>query len=56
MKKWTIKLKAENEDEAITYLNFLLNSFKAADMLNQPLHHVFANDRKIGSQIICKSK
>ena len=54
MNKWKIILKAKDEDEAITYLTFLLNSFKAANQLNEPLRHVYGGDKDNKSKIICK--
>jgi len=56
MKKWTIKLDAKDEDEAVTYLTFLLNSFKAAAQLKEPLRHVYGGDMDSKSKIICKKR
>lgn len=56
MDKWKITIKAKNEDEVVTYLKCLLNSFKAAVLLNQPLDHMFASDMDGKSKIICKKK
>jgi hypothetical protein len=54
MKKWEIKIKAVDLDEAITFLKIVLSSFEAAKKLDLPMTSASADDPKDGSSITCK--
>jgi hypothetical protein len=54
MKTWNIKIKAKDEDEALTYLEILTSSFKAALKLKEEMNDTNANDPRTGSKMTCK--
>ena len=55
MKQWTVTINAENEEEAVKLLNFLIETFKVADKFNEPLDHVYADKNgAIGDNLICE--
>lgn len=53
MKTWKIKIKAADEDEALTYLNIVVSAFKAAVLLKEEMTSTCANDPDTGSEITC---
>jgi len=43
MKKWTITLEAENEEQASVLLKLAFEAFTVATKFNEPLHHIEAS-------------
>lgn len=55
MKQWNITLNAENEADASTLINFLLQAFKMAEKVGEPLDHVYGDLKGgLGTDIVCE--
>ena len=55
MKKWNITITAKNEKEALKLINLLNETFKFADKVNEPLHHIYADiNGKDGDALVCE--
>ena len=53
MKNWNVSIKAENEQEAVKLLTSLLETFKYAAIIDEPLHHVFLDLDENGNKLTC---
>jgi hypothetical protein len=57
MKTWNVTIEAESESEALELIKVLKVAFETADKFNEPLHHVYADRKRISkSSIICEEK
>jgi hypothetical protein len=50
MKKWTVEIKGD-EEVAVKYITAMLEAFKLAVKVDQPLDHVYLSDK--GSSLTC---
>ena len=46
MKQWNITVTAENEEKALKLVNVLSKALEMSIKVNEPLHHVYADDKK----------
>ena len=56
MKKWIIRIKAEDEASALVYLDMLRSSFRASVMMGLPMEPTVIDDPDKGEKLVCRNE
>lgn len=54
MKKWKVTIRVPDEIKAIEYLEKLIEGFKAADKLKQPMDYLFLENKDKKECLTCQ--